>query len=103
MPDYNLPLVPIVDDWLDGEKMPAGRSERGREGRVNRARELIGARLVTRLCAQNSGAERLAYRKLLHSLHIAAFTGCDNFLLWNHHESRCYWVAPAELSYFAVL
>ena len=35
------PPVPIVDDWLDGEEMPAGRSERGRQGCVNRARVLI--------------------------------------------------------------
>src|SRR4029077_1525647 len=39
--DIGAPPVPIVDDWLDGEKMPAGGSESGREGCVDRARERI--------------------------------------------------------------
>ena len=35
------PPVPIVDDWLDGEKMSAARSESGRQGGINRAREVV--------------------------------------------------------------
>ena len=37
------PPIPIVDDGLDREEMPAGRGESGRQRRVNCARECVEA------------------------------------------------------------